>query len=442
MDNGNKSSNIESFYPKLSNHNILLLNKKGYTLKRKIAGFNHTNKEEELQIIEDILTIMNDSTIYLNQGIEINSLLNNISNDNELNLNTHQKISILKDNISNIVNEKLGDYENNIIKKAYNEYSSVNYVIVTTLIIDDIIDEINELNKDFEKNKYSKIEYEQKINTIKEKIKNLEIINNRKEVQDEIENLRKDFYTKKKDKYDLLYNDEIFTNLNSRCDELLNLVSEKDKQEKIIVKKQDEERELLKLATQKKKEEQKEKNKLKEEKEKQEQEFNENILKRFIDMEFANKLLKIRESMRKKLNTKDEIISETMNYYNEFLQGEMHQFNFERNRIKMEVAKLYNDITSTICIMEQKEFIPLEHINIKLEVLTRQTLEHQDVLNYMIEKKHQHKMEENETSRAVTTKLTNILENEKVKETNKKDEKVLKKEYIPIKKEDHDERKN
>lgn len=430
LNNDNKSSTIGTFYPKLSSKNKLLLHRKGNTLKKKIIGLELKNNEVNIKIVDNVLKIINEEPIYLNQAIEINNLLNNINNDQELNLNTNEKLNILKDNISIIIDKKLDEYETKILKKAYHEYKEVNYVIVTTLLIDDIIDEINELNEDFNKNKYTKIEYEKKLKKIKDKINKLETINNRKEVQDEIDNLRKDFYTKKKDKYDLLYNEEVFININNKCDELLKQINEKEKD--IIHKK----RVIIEKKEEKQKEKEELKKKKKDEKDKQKEEFekeyNENIIKRFIDMEFAHKLILLREKRRKKLVNKEDIIMETIHYYNDFLIGETQKFNFERNKVKTEVTKLYNDITSTICSIEKKEFIPLEHINIKLDVLVGETLERQEILNDIIEKKYDYKMKETENNQKVTNKLTNVLNTEKEKEKkNEKEGKLLKKEYNP-----------
>lgn len=427
INNENKESSLGSMYPKLNQKNKLLLTKKTNDLKRKIISLDIENNDININTIDNIIKTINNNDIYINQAIEINSLLNEINNDNELNLNTNDKLNILKDNISTIIDKKLNDYETSIIKKAYSEYDNVNYVIMTTLLIDDIIEEINELTDDFKKNKYSKAEYERKINKIKNKIDKLETINNRKEVREEIENLKKDFYTKKKDKYDLLYNEEIFINLNNKCDELLIIINNKEKEQQHIkkvveTKIEEKKQEGKKIKEQKKNE--------KEQKKKEELELNEKILKRFIDLEFAHKLLLLRESNRKKLTSKEEIINETIKYYNDFLLEEHQTFNFERNKIKLEVAKLYNDINNTICIIEKKEFIPLEHINIKLDALTEATLENQTILNSLIEKKHGYNMDNNENSKMVTNKLTNILNNENKKENIKENNKVLKKEFI------------
>ena len=429
LNEEDKTSTIGTLYPKLNSKNKFLLKRKTNTLKKKIIGLEIKQNDLNIKVVDDILETIDNNEIYINQAIEINNLLNVINKDEELNLNTNEKLNILKENISTIIDKKLDEYETSIIKKAYHEFDNVNYVIITTLLIDDIIDEINELNEDFKKNKYTKIEYERKINKIKDKIEKLQTINNRREVQDELENLKKDFYTKKKDKYDLLYNEEIFINLNNKCDELLKIVNDKEKElinnNKMIMENQEKKEKKAK----EKQEEIKKKKKEQQEKKELEEEYNENIIKRFIDMEFAHKLILLRESKRKKLITKEDVINETLKYYNDFLIGENQEFNFERNRIKTEVTKLYNDITSTICSLEKKEFVPLEHINIKLEVLTEETLERQAILNDMIEKKHHHKMEDNETSKSVTNKLTNILTKEKQQQQEKKDEKVLKKEF-------------
>lgn len=437
LNEEDKSTTIGTIYPKLSKENLQLLNKKSKLLKDKVQNLNPKNKTG-LNNIDEIIKKINEGELEIDKAIEISNLLNDFTSDEQLHLNTNEKINLLKDNISVIIDKKLDNYENDIIKKAYKEYNDVNYVIMTTLLIDDIIDEISELNDDYRKNKYTKEEYERKINKIKDKINKLETIHKRKEVQIELERLRKDFYTKKKDKYDLLYSEEIFVNLNGKCDELLTIIKENEKKEiekkEISKAKKEEENKEKKKKT----EEEKDLKKKKEEKEKQKKEFNENVLKRFIDIEFAHKLLLLRESKRKKLITRDEIINETLSYYHDFLIGENHEFNFERNRLKTEVAKLYNDINSTICAIEKREFTPLEHINIKLDLLTEATLENQILLNDMLEKKHHYRMEEHETSKNVTDKLNGILVKEKAKEkTDEKGEKVLKKEYKPPQKEDN-----
>ena len=171
FDNGNKSANVGTIYPKLSKKNLELLNKKTMNLKNKIIDLENNNNN--IKIINSIIDEINQNDLYINQAIKINHLLNEINEDNDLNLNTNEKLNILKDNISLIIDKKLDDYENDIIKKAYNEYNQVNYVIMTSLMIDDIINEINELTNDFEKNKYSKAEYERRINKIKDKIDKL-----------------------------------------------------------------------------------------------------------------------------------------------------------------------------------------------------------------------------------------------------------------------------
>lgn len=438
MDNGNKNSNIGTIYARLNLKNIYLLNNKGLILKKKIKSLHTKDEELNLQIIDEILESINENNIYINQYVEIDKLFNNISNDQEININTTEKLNIFKENISTIIDKKLDDYEISIIKKAYKEYETVNYVIVTTLIIDDIILEINELNEAFKKNKYTKYEYKQKIDKIREKIDKLETINDRKEVKEELDKLKDDFYTKKKDKYDLLYNEEIFINLNSQCDNLMKLVhikEENQRKKKILIEKKKELKEKKREEIEKKQQIEKQKEELLREKD--------NIFKRFIDNEIAHRILLLRESIRKKLTSKEETIYETLKYYQDFLIGEQHNFNFQRNKTKTEVAKLYNDITHTICTMQKKEFIPLEHINIKLEILTTKTLEHQEILNNMIEKKYNVKVEEREESRGVKAKLTTILENEKKKNKTNETPKVLKKELKETKKDNKkEEQKN
>lgn len=427
--------NYNLLYPKITLEEKKLLNTKCLNLKNKIFVLKQENNNLNINTINEIINSINNNEIHTNQYVNINKLLDNINNNEELKLNTNEKLEILKDNISTIIDKKLNDYEEYVLEKAYQEYNQVNYVIMTTLLINDILQEIKEVNDDYNKNKYSKIEYEQKIKKIKNKINNLKTINNRKEVREELENLQQDFFTKKNDKYNLLYNDSIFDNLEDECDKLIKNIEYKEKLEKKKEENDKIEKEEIKLALNKKNKvlkEKEEKEKQKEQKEKKEKEYENNLLKRFIDQEIAKKILLLRETSRNVINTKDSVIRETINFYNNFLEGDNHEFNFEKNRLKTEIVLLYNDINHNISFIEKTDYLPLNSINIDVNSLAYATLQKQKTLNNLIEKKYSVNIDKDESSKAVKDKLTQAINkeekhNDKAKKDNK--EKVLKKEF-------------
>ena len=91
-------------------------------------------------------------------------------------------IDEISEDLSDLIDEKLTTYEKSIVEKAYNEFQEVNYVIIQTLIIDDIIKEIDKLCDDYQKNKYSDYELNDKINNIMTKINKIETNYQKKEV--------------------------------------------------------------------------------------------------------------------------------------------------------------------------------------------------------------------------------------------------------------------
>ena len=74
------------------------------------------------------------------------------------------------------------------------------------MLIDELYSELEKAHDNYQKKRYSKKDFIDKVREIEKKLERLEKINNREEVQKEIELLRSDLYTKRKDKYDILYN--------------------------------------------------------------------------------------------------------------------------------------------------------------------------------------------------------------------------------------------
>jgi len=392
-----------------------------------------------LNNIKKISEMINNNQVLVSQIDELNEMVDMTLNDEKLNFNTNEKINILKENITKLFDENLKEYEKHIIEKAYYEYEKVNYVIVTSMLIDEIYDELEVINNNYHKNRYSKKEFINKVREIEKKLERLEKINNREEVQKEIELLKNDLYTKRKDKYDLLYNKEIFINLEKQCDDVIKQIEineKKAKEVKVEKLKNDEKLKQAKVEKEKKKKElEKQKEKLEEEKIREE-----NILKRFMDLELARQILTVREIEKLKKFKKENIVEDTLNSYQEFLTGDDHDFNFVRNKIKLEVAKLYNDTLRNICVLEEMPFNPVEHINIKLSDMVEETLSNQERLNNLLIVKKEVNVEETEVSMKVTEKLTGVLEKEKEREMVKGQPKVLVRTYQPITNNDEDKK--
>ena len=103
----------------------------------------------------------------------------------------------------------------------------MNYVTITTVFIDQEYEKIKKLQDDFKSHRYNKYYYEREINQIKQELNKIKNLKNRKDVNDSINNLKKELLTKSKDKYDILYNNEVFMNLEKECDNLLDKINAK-----------------------------------------------------------------------------------------------------------------------------------------------------------------------------------------------------------------------
>lgn len=416
-------------YPGIIPKELESINKKIDEIRKKIINYSDENLNNEINNIKIISDIVNNNMVLTNQIGELNDIIDLTLYDEELHLSTNEKISILKDDIATLFDDRLKDYEEHIVKKAYYEYDKVNYVIVTTMLIDELNEELEKVYENYNKNHYDKKTFIDKVREIEKKINRFEKINDREEVRQEIEILKNDLYTKRKDKYDLLYNNEIFINIQNRCDEILRQTEIKEKQEK-----------LVKVQKAKEYKETKEKNKNeqnKKELERRKDEFQEdkkieeNILKRFMDLELARQILLQRELERIKNNKNEDIIQSTVNSYQEFLDGDVHEFNFLRNKVKLEVTKLYNDTLRNICILEDVPFMPIEHINIKLSDIVQEILDNQQRLNRLIIEKRKFDLENTEIFLGVNQKLNVVLEKEKKRDQIKGKSKVLVKKYSP-----------
>lgn len=377
---------------------------------------NKINKSDAKRKIDKIINIVNGSEISFYQCNKIEESLNNFLMTPKFEIDTNLKIEKLDKDIYEILN----NYDRNIKDKTLKEYKKINYVTLTTLLIDETREEIKKLEDDYHHHKYNKYYYEREIRRIKERINNLKKMHNSEKIKDEITKLKKEIFTKNKDKYDLLYNEEVFLNINKYCDDLLKKINRKVIDIKKI-KQQNEKNELTK------EEKKKEKDEKKEEKIKQDEinETLENILKRFYDMELARRIL-----LLEKENIKIENNSDLFNYFNnayyDFINGEKVKFNYDRNKEKTELIKLYNKLGIISSKLTKEEFLLEEHINYPMNELLEATINKKNELNNILKSKFNYKEEENEASILVDNKI-DILKKKEEERNNDKSHILIKK---------------
>ena len=230
----------------------------------------------------------------------------------------------------------------------------------------------------------------------------------------EIELLRKDLYIKSKDKYDLLYNDEIFTSLNKMCDDLYNKVNKR-----VI--------DIKKDATDKEKQEDRVEKKQKKKEEKELIEWQERIIKRFEDIELARKILLLRQKQREE-NEEENILLKVDEIYRDFVYGEKVIFNYERNKTKTELVKFYNDLNYINSKLTKKEFIFIDHINYQMEDLITTTKAKKEEIDNLLEEKYNIKTNNNENSVLANNKLDLLMEQEEKRNDVDKSKVMVKKE--------------
>ena len=235
------------------------------------------------------------------------------------------------------------DWNKSIVNDVMLEYEQVNYVTVSTTLIDKIIEKYKNIEDDYHHHRYNKNYYNQELNKLKAQITYLQDIKNRHDVDVEIKELRKQLYSKSKDKYDLLYNNEIFMNINNKCDELLKNINQRivdiKNNSKNIIEKQENQ---------------------------QQEDYLQKILLRFKDIELAKQLILFSQNKDIDLNNKLLYID---SIYKEFLVGIDEPFNFNRNKAKTELVKLYNDLNKVIYSIKKESYIIVEHINFRMEDL-------------------------------------------------------------------------
>ena len=369
-----------------------IINKYRDITKRDIEFKKHVSE------IDKTIKLINENDISIITADEIDREISNIVNDKS-NDELDQKI----DDFNIKVFEIVEDFDKDFIKEVVKEYKTVNYVTIATTILDRNYERFKKIEEDFKNHRFNRYYYEREINKIKRELQEIRDLKNKKEVREHIEKLKKELYTKSKDKYDLLYNNEVFVDITKRCDMLLDKVNTKvvdiRKEEKKVKKEKDEKEE--------RKEDELEEIEYDEEK-------SENIILRFQDLSLANRIILFHRQMQIKKMTNSHVDEYLDDLYNEFLKGVDGPFNYESNRVKTELANLINDLDGIIARKENRPPVVLEHSNFRMEDLVNGAI----VRKEKIETEICHK--ESPVSPLVDEKLEKISE----KYLEKKDEKV------------------
>ena len=344
---------------------------------------NHKNLvKNNIKSLDEIIAYLENNDISIESKSIIDDKIQTLFDNKQ-----KDELTIYDKDIINIIN----NWDRSIISEIKTEYQIVNYITISTVIVDRILNKYQKLENDYERRLFNQYYYEREINKIKEQIKYLKNLKNTHSVNLEIEKLRKELYTKSKDKYDILYNNEIFINLENRCDKLLNKVKQK----------------VIDLKKVQEKDEIKEENK-----DKQKKDYLENIIRRFQDLNLSQKL--IIEYQNKIIDNKD-LLSFLDKTYAEFIKGVNEPFNYERNKAKTELVKLLNDLNSVISLKNKTHAISIDHINFRMSDLIDAVMVKKREVNDMI---NNHDVLEN--SELVDAKIDNFKKKFLLKEEQKK----------------------
>ena len=308
-----------------------------------------------LEKIDDVIAQINKNRISIIEENEINNEISNIINDKKLDSNIKEKVNTFNKNIYSIIESVDDDFLSNV----YKEYNKINYITISTLIVDKNYEKFKKLEDDFKSHRYNKYYYEREISKIKHELNQIKALKNRKDISNNINELKKEFYTKSKDKYDILYNNEIFMNMEKECDNLLEKINTKV----IDIKKEKEE--INKEDNDKK------------------NEYIKNILKRFRDMELARRIILLMQE--DKIDDK-KIVDYINKSYIKFSDGLNNDFNFERNKYKTELVVLYNDLNKSISMLKKEPYITADHINFKMDDLIEASKVKKDELNLLLKR--------------------------------------------------------
>ena len=325
---------------------------------------NIVKRDEEFKVhleeVDKVIEKISTKDISIVEENEINDEITNITSDKNINEDTEEKIDYFNKNIYNII-ENVDEY---FLRDVEREYNKINYVTVSTMIIDKKYERFKKLEEDFKNHKFNRSYYEREINKIKHELNEIKKLKNKKEVSEHIEKLKKELYTKSKDKYDLLYNNEIFMNFDKECDNLLDKLNAK-----VIDIKKDKEEKKEEVKEEEKKEDRKDKkDREKEEEEYRKQRYLDNVILRFQDMSLARQLILMSQIEDNELINLDNNVF-VNHIFEKYNRGIDQKFNFDRNKQKTELVILYNEINMVINKEKEEPFISIDHINFRMEDL-------------------------------------------------------------------------
>lgn len=333
------------------------------SVKRISDLLNDLNIEKEkIKAITD--TIIKENEFVKASTSNLDNLIRYIG-ENDISIGVRDTINdkiLIPDNAldSKVITNKdilniIKDWDKSIIEEVMLEYEKANYVTISTILVDKIIEKYNSLEEDYGHHRYNKFYYDRQLNKLKKQVDYLQNLKNNPDIEIEIQKLRKELYSKSKDKYDLLYNNEIFMNIHKKCDELLLSINQR-----VVDIKKDHHDE--------------------DNKEDQKQEYLKKIILRFQDLDLAKTLIVTYSNQNKDI---DDIILSIDMAYSEFLKTLTEPFNFQRNKAKTELVKLYNDLNRIISSFKREPYILVEHINFKMEDLINAVIVRKNELSRM-----------------------------------------------------------
>lgn len=412
-------SHIIDVYPYTEAKDLKSIDELIEKLSNKVEEINDEKKEEEIKVINEIkesITKKVESTEPINVSQEdIKEVLTNAIEDKEIHIDTDQKIRNIQKEIDKVLDKKINKHDKDIIEKAYYKYEKVNYVVATTMEIEELEQDIKDLQDSLERGLHKKSYYIDKVEEIEKKINRLRKINKNPKVYDELERLKEDFYTKSIDKYDLLYTKEVFINLDKQCENIIDIINEKEKEED---KEENKRKNELQEERQKREIEREEARKLKEQererRQREKEELEDNIIKRYLDLRISNSIL-LTNALVHRERMKSGIIKTLEEDYDDYLLGETNNFNFDRNKQKTEVCKLYNNLLEVLCNEQKINFEPVNHINYQYQKLLEDTISTKEAVEKKAFEKTGKDVMMTPKSVAVSDKLDNELKKEKQK---------------------------
>ena len=413
-------SHIIDVYPYTEAKDLKSIDELIETLTKKVEAINDEKKQEKLIVINEIKESISKSVekepLNIAQEEDIKEVLEEAINDKEIHIDTDEKIRNIQKEIDKVLDKKINKHDKDIIEKAYYKYEKVNYVVATTMEIEELEKELKDLSDSVKRGIHKKSYYEDKVKEIEKKINRLRKLNKNPKVYKELEKLKDDFYTKSIDKYDLLYSKEVFINLDKQCDNIISYINYKEKEENNIEKERKQELEEDRIKREQKREEERElREKERERRQREKDEYQDNVIKRYLDLKKSNTILLTSLLIHHEKVKNNDIIKVLKEDYEDFLTGEENTFNFDRNKQKTEVCKLYNNLLEVLSNEQKSPFVPVEHINFPYQTLIEETIATKDAVENIAHKKTGTDIMLDSKSVAVSDKLNLELEKEKTR---------------------------